>query len=226
MKRFLPFTIHYLLFTVFITGCASTSYVYRAPDYKPSAGIYHKVEKGQTLWRIAKTYNVDLQEVVKINRISNPAKIRIGQLIFIPEAKQARKVSMSRPVKPSKRGGFIWPVNGKVVSFYGAKSSAVKNKGIDIEVYEGADVVAAKSGKVTFSQDRLKGFGRTVVVDHGDGYSTVYAYNARNLVETGDYVEQNEVIAKAGSSGRAKKAKLHFEIRRNHKPQNPFYHLP
>jgi len=196
------------------------------PTHKPTDGIYHKVEKGQTLWRIAKTYNCDLQDVVSINRIPNPAKIRIGQLIFIPEAKQAKEVRMNRPMKPSKKGGFIWPINGKVISFYGAKSSSVKNKGIDIEAFEGADVVAAKSGKVSFSQDRLKGYGRTIIVDHGDGYSTVYAYNARNIVEAGEYVEQNEVIAKAGSSGRAKKAKLHFEIRKNHKPQNPFYYLP
>jgi len=72
----------------------------------------------------------------------------------------------------------------------------------------------------------MKGFGKTIIIDHGDGFSTVYAYNSQLVVKLGDRVTRKMVIAKIGDTGRAQSPRLHFEIRKNKIPKNPFYYLP
>jgi lipoprotein NlpD len=78
---------------------------------------------------------------------------------------------------------------------------------------------------VVYRDSQLKGFGQTIIIDHGDGYQTVYSYNSAILVNVGDDVRQRDAIAKVGSSGRAKEPTLHFEIRRNGEPHNPEFYL-
>ena len=121
---------------------------------------------------------------------------------------------------------FIWPVTGTVISSFGSKIDYIKNKGIDIQAPRGSDVRAARAGRVVFRDDKLKGFGKTLILDHGDSMQTVYAYNSQILVSVGDAVKQNEVIAKVGDTGRAKAASLHFEVRKNGRPDNPINYLP
>lgn len=128
--------------------------------------------------------------------------------------------------RPSGRHTFVWPVTGSVISYYGAKFDRVKNKGIDIRAGAGAGVRASESGRVVFCGERLKGFGKTVILDHDGNYQTVYAYNSDLLVKAGDRVEQNHVIARVGKTGRAKEPSLHFEIRKLGEPHNPFHYLP
>jgi len=123
------------------------------------------------------------------------------------------------------RGYFTWPVRGEVISPFGSKVGRVVNKGIDIQAGEGADVRAARAGRVVYCDSHFKGFGKTVILDHGDKYQTVYAYNSDILVKVGDAVERNSIIAKAGRTGRARESMLHFEIRKDGEPQNPFYYL-
>jgi LysM repeat protein len=91
-------------------------------------GIYHTVGRGETLWRICKTYGVSMQEVAELNAITDAAQIKTGDRIFIPGARQARAVDLSdtgwqkppEPIQQSK-GIFIWPVQGKIVAHYGVK---------------------------------------------------------------------------------------------------------
>jgi len=123
-------------------------------------------------------------------------------------------------------GSFIWPVRGQIISPFGAKVDRVINKGIDIRAEEGSSVRAARAGRVVYCDSRLKGFGKTVILDHGDGFQTVYSYNSEILVNVGDTVSRNDVIAKAGRTGRAKEPCLHFEIRKNSGPQDPQRYLP
>jgi len=214
-----------LVLVVFVlSGCATVSqYPVQVPlavERPNMPGIYHKVEKGQTLWRISKYYNVGIDEIVKINRIPDITQISVGQLLFIPKAEpKTRSVS-------AVDSDFIWPIRGKVVSFYGSKKDGVLNKGIDICANEGKDVVASRAGKVVFSDSKLKGYGQTIIIDHDDGFSTLYAQNSSSLVKTGEFVKQGQVIAKVGCTGRAKKPCLQFQIRKGDKPQNPFYYLP
>jgi murein DD-endopeptidase MepM/ murein hydrolase activator NlpD len=124
------------------------------------------------------------------------------------------------------RDAFAWPLRGQIISQFGDKMDRARNKGIDIQAYQGKDVRASRSGTVVFRDDQLKGFGKTVILDHGDNYQTVYAYNSDILVRVGDTIPQDAVIAKAGNTGRAKEPSLHFEIRKNGEPRDPFFYLP
>ena len=220
MKRLLV-----LLSLLCLAGCAA---VVRAPDDLSrisTPGIYHEVKRGESLWEISKIYDIKLKEIVEANRLPDASKIGVGQLIFIPEAGEdmATRASFARSLKIE---GFIWPVRGKVVSYFGSTKDMAKNKGIDIRAREGAAVAASRGGKVTFASDHMEGYGKTVIIDHLDGFETVYAHNAENLVTVDRTVSQGEIIAKAGKTGRPERPCLHFEIRKNHKPQNPFYYLP
>lgn len=126
---------------------------------------------------------------------------------------------------PALKDYFAWPVRGSVVSSFGAKAGRVINKGIDISAREGELVRAARAGKVVYCNPHMKGFGKTVILDHGDGFQTVYACNSDILVNVGDMVASNDPIAKVGRTGRAKEPMLHFEIRRDGKPQDPYYYV-
>jgi murein DD-endopeptidase MepM/ murein hydrolase activator NlpD len=131
---------------------------------------------------------------------------------------------LAGPVFPEK-GLFAWPANGRIIAPYGVKIDRVINKGIDIKVGEGSIIRAARAGRVVYCDTRQKGFGKTVIIDHGNGYQTVYAFNSEILVKTGDTVSQNDAIARSGNTGRAAEPSLHFEIRKNGMPQNPIAYL-
>ncbi len=228
-------TICYMPFV--ISGCATvppaaegptgpSEYVTRPIEHPKTPGIYHRVEKGQTLWRIAKLYDISIDDIVKANRIPKATQISVGQLLFIPNAAEKRTLENVPSADIFDKADFIWPVKGRMMSFYGSKNNGVSNKGIDICVREGVNVVASRSGKVVFCDAKLKGYGQTVILDHLDGFSTLYAHNSVVLVKQGEMVKQGQPIAKVGSSGRVSRPCLHFEIRKGDKSQNPFYYLP
>ena len=209
-------------------GCASasaTAYSTAMPA-SYSQGIYHTVDRGETLWKIAKAYNADIKQIIDANKIENPSFIAVKQNLFITGSTRRVDINLSTPTAQVSRKGYIWPVQGSIVSYYGSITDNVKNKGIDIAAPERADVIASREGKVVFSDDKVKGMGKTLIIQHDDGYSTLYAYNSENLVSSGDYVKQNQTIAKVGRTGRAKEASLHFQIRKGHEPKNPYYYLP
>jgi murein DD-endopeptidase MepM/ murein hydrolase activator NlpD len=203
-----------------ILGCAPEPYIRPAvPSGMP--GIYHKVERGQTLWRIAKSYNVDLEELARINHISDTTAIEIGQVVFVPNGRKSPISTIT-----SSSDDFIWPVKGRVIAAFGSMHNNMINRGLNIQPGTGSDVVASRSGKVVFIDNSFGGFGRTLIIDHGDGFSTVYARNSEILVKSGDEVSRGAVIAKVGSAGRDRSTYLHFEIRKGHISQNPYLYLP
>jgi murein DD-endopeptidase MepM/ murein hydrolase activator NlpD len=181
------------------------------------------MEKSETLWKLSKTYNIDLDEIIKINKITDVTNIEIGQLIFIPA-----RPAQERPAQPNtfSSDDFIWPLQGKTVALFGDSFDNMINKGINIAPSRNQDVVASRSGKVVFCSDNFLCFGKTIIIDHTDGFSTVYARNAELLVKTGEYVKRGALIAKAGQAGRDKDIFLHFEIRKGHIPRNPYFYLP
>ncbi|MFC1808199.1 peptidoglycan DD-metalloendopeptidase family protein [Candidatus Omnitrophota bacterium] len=219
-----------IMTSIILGGCASTpnqQVITTTPIRSPKVdGVYHTTLRGQTLWRIAKAYNVDVREIMDANTIVDASKIDKGQLIFIPgaEATIRERIDLSTPSQSRK--GYIWPVKGKIVSYFGSQRDNARNKGIDISAEEGKVIVASRSGKVVFCDNKVKGLGKALIVDHNDGYSTLYAHNSENLVTCGDYVKQNQPIAKVGSTGRTANSILHFQVRKGHKPENPFYYLP
>jgi len=199
-----------------------------------AAGVYHRVEKGQTLWRIAKVYGVDIDTLARANGLANAGQIEVGQRLLIPGATTALSVPgvpVAAPIgtiPPVGTGAedFLWPIRGRVVALFGIRTQQGPNKGIDIQAPEGTGVRAVASGRVAFVDENLRGFGKTIIVEHPEALSTVYTHLASIAVTLGQTVRQGQVIGAVGSTGRAAAPVLHFEVRRRHRPENPFYYLP
>jgi len=121
-----------------------------------------------------------------------------------------------------RRGRLKWPIKGKVSKLFGKPRQAANLKwnGVLIPGKEGKEVKAISHGRVAYA-DWLRGYGMLVIIDHGDGYMTLYGYNQALYKETGDWVEEDEVIATVGRSGGQKKSGLYFEVRVKGQPSNP-----
>ncbi len=241
---------------LFFLGACSTRY------FEPGSakGVYHKVNKGETLWRIAQAYKIDIQDLAEVNNITDPTVVVVGDVIFIPEAKgiitvepapstaplaskepepvvkppppptkpePSVKITPPEKEKPIKidRTRFIWPVHGPVSSHFGIQKNGMRFNGITIDAKEGIPVVAASGGKVIHSSP-LKYYGETVIIKHGNNYTSVYAYLKKRHVQVGDTISKGDTIAVLGKNKKKKKSCLHFEIRQNNKPKNPLFYLP
>ena len=133
------------------------------------------------------------------------------------------------PVKAAEATGalptFRWPVRGKVITSYGAKTNGKANDGINLAVPEGTPVKAAEDGVVAYSGNELKGYGNLVLVRHANGYVTAYAHASELLVKRGDTIKRGQIIAKSGQSGEVGSPQLHFEIRKGSTPVDPLQFL-
>ncbi len=133
------------------------------------------------------------------------------------------------PIKASEATGalptFRWPVRGKVIAAYGAKTNGKANDGINLAVPEGTPVKAAEDGVVAYSGNELKGYGNLVLIRHANGYVTAYAHASELLVKRGDTIKRGQVIAKSGQSGEVGSPQLHFEIRKGSSPVDPLQFL-
>lgn len=132
-----------------------------------------------------------------------------------------------QPVSGS--GAFVWPVNGVITSPYGYRvhpifGSTIYHSGMDIGVDEGTPVHAADAG-VVVEADWISGYGYAVIIDHGNGLSTLYAHNSELAVSAGQAVSQGQVIAYAGSTGNSTGPHVHFEVRSNGDPVDPMGYL-
>jgi murein DD-endopeptidase MepM/ murein hydrolase activator NlpD len=115
-------------------------------------------------------------------------------------------------------------VEGEVTSGFGPRRGSFHD-GIDISAPHGVPVVAAAAGRVIFS-DEIRGYGKLVIIQHREGYITIYAHNRVNLVKEGQTVRQGQAVAEVGQSGRASGPHLHFEIRKDNLARNPLRYLP
>jgi murein DD-endopeptidase MepM/ murein hydrolase activator NlpD len=120
---------------------------------------------------------------------------------------------------------FRWPVRGKVITSYGAKTNGKSNDGINLAVPEGTPVKAAEDGVVAYAGNELKGYGNLVLVRHSNGFVTAYAHASELLVKRGDTIKRGQVIAKSGQSGEVGSPQLHFEIRKGSNPVDPLQFL-
>jgi murein DD-endopeptidase MepM/ murein hydrolase activator NlpD len=142
---------------------------------------------------------------------------------------EEKPVAEAAPAKPSEATGalptFRWPVRGKVITSYGAKTNGKSNDGINLAVPEGTPVKAAEDGVVAYSGNELKGYGNLVLVRHSNGYVTAYAHASELLVKRGDTIKRGQIIAKSGQSGEVGSPQLHFEIRKGSSPVDPLQFL-
>jgi murein DD-endopeptidase MepM/ murein hydrolase activator NlpD len=200
------------------------------------AGIRHRVERGETLYRIGKAYGVSHQELARVNRITNPDRIEIGQELVVPYASRHLPVDLitaerAQDDRPSARDlpkgptPFVWPISeGVLFSDFGPRGET-HHDGIDISSPVGTPVLAARAGRVIYA-DSLRGYGNLIILEHDGGYATVYAHNRENHASAGDEVRQGEVIAAVGDTGTASGPNLHFEIRKDNVARNPRFYLP
>jgi murein DD-endopeptidase MepM/ murein hydrolase activator NlpD len=205
-------------------------------------GVYHHVRPGDTLYRIGKAYGVSYEKLAKVNALSDPSRIYVGQKLFIPKADRELPVDIITPetiratggaptrgreIDDSYAGTFAlgWPVvGGRITSAYGTRGSSFHD-GIDISAPVGTPVKAADDGVVIYS-DSLRGYGNVIIVRHANGFATVYAHNHRNWVRQNDKVLKGQVIASVGDSGRTSGPNLHFEVRRDNVARDPLRFLP
>ena len=187
-------------------GCASsTASLISAPSpaVLPQAyGAYYRVQPGETLWRIARDFGWDAHALAQVNRIGNPQQVTSGQMLFIPA--------------PPQTNHFLWPARGGVAPVKVGNATA----SLEITAPEGSFVRAARTGRVAVAARELQGFGKTVLLDHGDGYVSVYAGLEQVLVAPGASIRQGNPIGRLG------RAPLYFQIRSGARVQDPLRLLP
>jgi murein DD-endopeptidase MepM/ murein hydrolase activator NlpD len=167
--------------------------------------------------------------------VTAPPVRQVAASIQQPSARLAQAAPMAEekeadaPVKASEATGalptFRWPVRGKVITSYGAKTNGKSNDGINLAVPEGTPVKAAEDGVVAYAGNELKGYGNLVLVRHSNGYVTAYAHASELMVKRGDNIKRGQVIAKSGQSGEVGSPQLHFEIRKGSSPVDPLQFL-
>ncbi|MCF6460285.1 M23 family metallopeptidase [Clostridium sp. Cult3] len=119
----------------------------------------------------------------------------------------------------------LWPAAGRLTSGFGNRRNPFGrgirfHQGIDIANSSGTNIKAAAKGIVTFAGNKA-GYGKVIIIDHGNEYNSLYGHNRKLLVDVGDEVEKGQVIAKMGSTGRSTGPHLHFEVHKNGNPINP-----
>ncbi len=122
----------------------------------------------------------------------------------------------------SKRKSLPWPVSGKIAYAFGASidNTGIKANGIFITAPDGASITTPHYGRVMFA-DWMRGFGLMLIIDHNDGYMTIYGHNKALLKELGEWVKPGDLLAYAGNSGNLTESGLYFEIRKDGKPVDP-----
>ena len=211
-------------------------------------GVYHTVQKGQTLFYIARAYDIDVNRLRQINGINDPSALQIGTRLWIPggrkvleiNSKKNKQVLAKKKEKGKKKlkkksalhkyakavkGFLIWPVKGQITSRFGNRSGR-HHDGIDIAARKGNPIVSAAAGKVMFSGWGPTGYGLMIIIKHNNNLTTVYAHNSHLHVYKNQMVKQGQRIASIGSTGRSTGPHLHFEVRNDSHPRDPLMYLP
>ncbi len=148
----------------------------------------------------------------------------------------AKPIATPRRVLPSNAvvtaparlasGGFLWPVDGRVVKRFGPGASGERNDGIKIAVPMSTPIHAAADGVVAYVGDGIAALGGLVIVKHGGGWTSVYGHASKLLVQRGQSVKRGQTIALSGDTGFADRPELHFELRKGRTPVDPTSQLP
>ena len=194
----------------------------------------HIVRRGETLFSISWRYGKDPADVARWNDLGDGSLIYPGQVIRLtpppgyrsPQGSAQNRTPAPRPLpkipsQPSPE--WIWPTQGRVSVDFGGKPGT--GTGILIDGRSGQAVNAAAAGNVVYAGSGLIGYGQLIIVKHNDTYLSAYGYNASLLVKEGQAITKGQRIATMGE-GPERKARLHFEIRRNGQPVNPRQYLP
>ena len=250
------------------------------------------VSKGDTLYSISRKYEIPVNDLAVLNKISAPFVLSVGQKLKVPNLDKVQTVSVNKatlsksvvkeskitPAKNVKQASgekkqtikqktgktgikqasikttntaktavpktqqskikqqtpkvvarsnskFSWPVRGPILSGFGLKNSGLVNDGINISASFGTTVKAAENGVVAYAGNEVKGMGNLIIIQHSDGWMTVYAHLDSMNVKRGTKVSVGQQIGRVGKTGKVDKPQLHFEIRKGTKPYNPITYL-
>jgi len=188
-------------------------------------GLHYTIQRGDTLYSIAKAYGADWRDIVRANSGLDLGNLPVGQEIIIPNStgpvattpatpRPKAEFNQGHPGPIAAEGEFLWPVEGELIGKFHQRipwRRGEADQGIDIRAAEGTAVVAAKSGRVN-AFTRFPGYGRSVMLEHQDGSITFYGYLGEVLCSHGTWVRQGEVIGTVGQTGLSSGAQLHFRI--------------
>ncbi|WP_432699826.1 amidase activator ActS [Kluyvera cryocrescens] len=223
-----------LIIGLALSGCAGNS----SKSEGSYSGSVYTVKRGDTLSRISRMTGTSVRDLARMNGISPPYTIEIGQKLKVSGASkssgskksssQTAKVTPSSAVPKSSwppvgQRCWRWPASGKVVMTYSTSEGG--NKGIDIAGSRGQPVYAAGAGKVVYVGNQLRGYGNLVMIKHNEDYITAYAHNDKLMVNNGQNVKIGQQIATMGSSD-ADSVRLHFQIRYRATAIDPLRYLP
>lgn len=212
----------------------------------PARTLTHTVRHGEIGSRIASRYGVAWADIARASGIGPHAPIRPGQKLTIPATGSAsvgppaprEQVPAATPTKiatPSPAASeaakgevqFQWPVDGPIRrGFVSRQEGASFHDGIDILADQGAKVHAAATGKVIYAADGPSDYGKTVIISHGHGWTSVYSFLSRIEVRVGQKVKAGKTIGRIGKTGVATEPQLHFEIRTYRRAIDPLGELP
>ncbi len=137
---------------------------------------------------------------------------------------QTRKVVKKAALKV-KKGGFRWPVRGRIITKFGPMANGKNNDGVNFAVPMGTEVKAAENGVVAYAGSELKGYGKLVLIRHANNFVSAYAHNSALKVKRGDRIKRGAVVALVGKTGDVTHPQLHFELRKGAKPIDPTQYM-
>lgn len=199
-------------------------------EIPPVTGVVHEVQRGETVHSVAKKYEANPQAIVDFpfNTFADDETLAlaVGQNLIVPGGVKPKTGSTQKPIPTpreeqqvtvaSGRGNFIWPSSGKITQRY-----YWYHRAIDIANKNGPAIVASQGGTVASVVYGRYGYGNHIVIDHGNGYQTLYAHLSKIYVKEGGSVSAGQSIGQMGSSGRSTGIHLHFEVIKNGAKLNP-----
>ncbi|HEX3379354.1 MAG TPA: peptidoglycan DD-metalloendopeptidase family protein [Paraburkholderia sp.] len=227
-------------------GCAALFALLAACGSAPVGPGYYRVERGDTLSKIARGNRQSVQNIARWNSLTNPDAIEVGQVLRVvppggaastsgairsgggngsgsanasaaPRPTPADTAPATAPVPIS----LVWPADGAVFRRFDGGNS----KGIDISAAAGTPIVAAAPGTVVYAGNGLRGYGNLLIVKHNADYLTAYAHNRALFVKEGESVQRGQKIAEMGDTD-TDRVMLHFELRYQGRSIDPSKELP
>jgi murein DD-endopeptidase MepM/ murein hydrolase activator NlpD len=194
--------------------------------------LVHRLQRGETVWELARQYGVKVDLVLQTNGITDPQRLMPGDEIVIPAAatNTVTSVPAERELVVASRTSsrssitFIWPATGRISSGFGPRWGRF-HYGIDIAAKTGTPIYAVADGRVVVSGWRT-GYGYMVRIDHSNGWESVYGHASKLYAQSGQHVTTGQRIAAVGQTGNSTGPHLHFELILQGKHMNPLKHLP
>lgn len=198
----------------------------------PVSGVLHTVVAGDTLSAIAQRYQVSVEAIVgyKENGLEASSILQLGQKVMVPGGVMPLAAARPAPASGSvaapssayrATGRFLWPTTGTIT-----QGSWARHVAIDIGTPTGTPIYASDTGYVLEAGWSNVGYGQYVILDHGNGYRTLYAHMSTIIARKGQWYQKGQKIGLVGSTGRSTGPHLHFEIYKNGVIQNPLAYLP